>query len=206
MKSNIIAYLLWCGCFFGLCGLHRFYTGRVGTGLLWLFTFGLLGLGQFIDLFLIPDQIDSYNHRWGFYAHPVQANTQTVVINNPMTPVHPQISSEHSAAADKWSELERLGSMRDRGYITQDEFTIQKRELMGSTQATSRGALSLDQPLVKSDWYYESADGEQAGPVPTHEIQRLYDQRSISAVTLLWSEGMASWLPLSSCAAALGLS
>ncbi|MEO9230001.1 MAG: NINE protein [Devosia sp.] len=205
MKSNIIAYLLWCGCFFGLCGLHRFYTGRVGTGLLWLFTFGLLGLGQVIDLFLIPDQIDSYNHRWGFYPHAVQANTQTVVINNPVIPVQPQISNKYPPIDDKWSELERLGGMRDRGYITQDEFSIRKRELMGSLHAGSGVTLSQDPSLAKNDWYYETADGGQAGPFPAHVIQSLYDQGSISAVTLVWSEGMAAWLPLSSCAADLGL-
>jgi hypothetical protein len=53
-RSVGIAYLLWFGSFFLLCGLHRFYTGRIGTGILWLLTGGLLGIGQLIDLFLIP--------------------------------------------------------------------------------------------------------------------------------------------------------
>jgi serine/threonine protein kinase len=54
-SANVgIAYLCWCACFFGLSGLHRFYLGRWITGLVWLFTFGLLFLGQLVDLFLIP--------------------------------------------------------------------------------------------------------------------------------------------------------
>jgi len=40
MKDKTIAYLLWCGCFVGVCGLHRIYNGRYGTGFLWLFTLG----------------------------------------------------------------------------------------------------------------------------------------------------------------------
>ncbi len=53
----------WLACIFGFCGIHRFYAGKVGTGLLWLFTVGLLGIGQFVDLFLIPSMIDSANAR-----------------------------------------------------------------------------------------------------------------------------------------------
>ena len=38
---------------FGLFGAHRFYTGRIFTGLLYVFTFGLFGIGMAIDLILI---------------------------------------------------------------------------------------------------------------------------------------------------------
>lgn len=52
------SYLLWFGILFGLGGLHRLYNGKVATGLLWLCTWGLFGVGQFADLFLIPRMID----------------------------------------------------------------------------------------------------------------------------------------------------
>ena len=52
-KSSGIAFLLWLACLVGLCGLHRFYLGRYVTGVIWLLTFGLLGVGQIVDLFLI---------------------------------------------------------------------------------------------------------------------------------------------------------
>ena len=47
-KSRLIAFLL-C-LFLGPAGIHRFYVGKVGTGLLWLFTGGLFSVGWIFDL------------------------------------------------------------------------------------------------------------------------------------------------------------
>ena len=57
MYSTRVAYLLWLGTFFGIAGLHRFYMGKVGTGILWLCTFGLCGIGTAYDAITMPQQI-----------------------------------------------------------------------------------------------------------------------------------------------------
>ncbi len=46
-----IAFLL-C-LFLGGLGAHKFYEGRIGMGILYLLTAGLLGIGWIIDLILI---------------------------------------------------------------------------------------------------------------------------------------------------------
>ncbi|MGV2831882.1 TM2 domain-containing protein [Myxosarcina sp. GI1(2024)] len=53
------SYVLWLGILFGLGGLHRLYNGKVTTGILWLCTGGLFGIGQIIDLFLIPRMVEA---------------------------------------------------------------------------------------------------------------------------------------------------
>ncbi|MHA2358520.1 MAG: TM2 domain-containing protein [Candidatus Heimdallarchaeaceae archaeon] len=50
-KSRLVAFLL--AFFLGEFGIHRFYVGKIGTGILWLLTGGLLGIGYFIDWILI---------------------------------------------------------------------------------------------------------------------------------------------------------
>ena len=49
--SLVVGYILWI---LGFMGFHRFYYGRPITGLIWLFTGGLCGIGWIIDLFLMP--------------------------------------------------------------------------------------------------------------------------------------------------------
>ncbi len=45
--------LLCCLGFVGLAGIHRFYSGKVLTGILWLITAGLCGIGTIYDLIVI---------------------------------------------------------------------------------------------------------------------------------------------------------
>jgi TM2 domain-containing membrane protein YozV len=50
-KSRLVAGLL-C-LFIGYLGIHRFYVGKIGTGLLWFFTAGFFGIGWLLDLLFI---------------------------------------------------------------------------------------------------------------------------------------------------------
>jgi TM2 domain-containing membrane protein YozV len=59
--SKVIGYLLWI---FGFTGAHRFYYGKPISGTIWFFTFGLLGVGWLIDLFLIPGMDRQANLRF----------------------------------------------------------------------------------------------------------------------------------------------
>ena len=47
--------------FLGLFGIHRFYMGKLGTGILWLLTGGLLGIGYIYDYLTLNGQVDERN-------------------------------------------------------------------------------------------------------------------------------------------------
>lgn len=49
-KNQGIALVLAACGFVGLGGLHRFYSGKIGSGLLWFFTYGFFGIGTIVDL------------------------------------------------------------------------------------------------------------------------------------------------------------
>ena len=50
-KSRVAALIL-C-IIFGVLGIHRFYVGKVGTGILYFFTGGLFGIGWLVDIITI---------------------------------------------------------------------------------------------------------------------------------------------------------
>lgn len=51
-QKSFVAALLLC-LFLGSIGVHRFYVGKVGTGILQIVTFGGLGVWVLIDLIMI---------------------------------------------------------------------------------------------------------------------------------------------------------
>ena len=63
----LVAFLL---CYiFGIFGAHRFYADKIGTGVIWLLTFGAFGIGYIVDLIMIilgyfQDKDGAYIKNW----------------------------------------------------------------------------------------------------------------------------------------------
>ena len=66
MYSTGIAYFLWLISGVGSLGFHRFYLGKFGTGLLFMVTGGLGGIGSFYDLLTLPMQVREANLRLAY--------------------------------------------------------------------------------------------------------------------------------------------
>ena len=71
-----VAYILWAFGFMGFCGIHRFYSGKITSGLVYFFTLGFFGVGQFVDLFLIPGMTRERNLRL-LYEATVEARNNS---------------------------------------------------------------------------------------------------------------------------------
>lgn len=65
--------------FLGILGAHRFYLGKMGTGIIYLLTGRLFGIGWIVDLFTLGNQVDVYNVLKGNKNNSQQ--NQTVVVN-----------------------------------------------------------------------------------------------------------------------------
>jgi hypothetical protein len=60
-RSVGLTYLFWGLGLFGVFGVHRFYCRKPVSGGIWLMTLGVVGIGQMVDLFLIPGMVEEAN-------------------------------------------------------------------------------------------------------------------------------------------------
>ena len=60
--------------FIGIGGVHRFYLGQMGWGILYVLTFGLCGIGTIIDLFLYKKLAFQYNQQKAFAIATMMSN------------------------------------------------------------------------------------------------------------------------------------
>ena len=68
-----VTYLLWF--LLGFVGVHKFYLGKMGWGILYIFTGGLFVIGWLVDIFTIPSQVRRYNEQVRSFASPPAGGT-----------------------------------------------------------------------------------------------------------------------------------
>ena len=103
MKNQGLAYILWFLCAFSMCGVQRLYCKRYISGFIYLFTFGLFGIGQFLDLLLIPNMVDEENLKYqalyGYQNNNIGGNPQ-VTIDVDSRKSHPSKTANNKKVSD----------------------------------------------------------------------------------------------------------
>jgi len=133
MASKGGAYICWCACFFGFCGIHRFYLGKPFTGILWLCTFGFFYIGQIIDLFLISSSVEKQNDAI------LSKNSKAVFPTN-STQYRPQSTDNYQQSSENisiGSDLEKIIALKEKGILSEEEFNAKKNELLNKNKVKS---------------------------------------------------------------------
>ena len=127
-REWVIALLL---CFFfGWLGVHRFYVGKIGTGLLLMFSSAIL-IGffwAFIDLIMIACAAfrDKEGRKIDYSSSAGVSNVSHTVVDT---------SAGNSSSDKKFdvhvaTELKELSSLKKEGILTEAEFNKKKKQLL----------------------------------------------------------------------------
>lgn len=133
-KNKDTALLL---CIFGgIFGLHQFYVGRIGKGLLYFCTCGLFMFGWVIDILKIL--LGSYTDKYGM---PLIANSKdyknknkNIAIPNGQN-VNVNVNMPNGLSEkhiDITEQLKKLADLRDTGVLTEEEFNSQKSRILAN--------------------------------------------------------------------------
>lgn len=118
----------------GVWGVHRFYVGKVGTGLLMLFTFGGFLIWWIIDLILIAtESFKDHEGRKIPYTTTTSASasaSQSTTSNDTHNDLKDSLPLDQKFDKKIASELRELALLKDEGILTDEEFEIKKKELL----------------------------------------------------------------------------
>ena len=146
MKSKGVAYLLWF--FLGAVGGHKFYLGKTGMGILYIFTVGLFGIGLLVDLFTLGNQVDVYNALHGGGASVQQNNNQNQnVVVNVTAPASPVVQEKISADKQVLALSEKYSVLTIKQIVAQTTLEIEEAEEV----ITRLKAKGLVKELIEED-------------------------------------------------------
>ena len=114
----------------GVWGVHRFYVGKVGTGLLMLFTFGGFLIWWIIDLILIATESFKDHEGRKIPYTTTTSSSQSTTSNDTHDDLKDSLPLDQKFDKKIASELRELALLKDEGILTDEEFEIKKKELL----------------------------------------------------------------------------
>lgn len=128
MKSKTTATVL-C-LFLGGFGIHRFYLGQTGLGLLyliffWTFIPAFIALIDFTMLLLMSEE--TFNLKYNLTFMIMKGRQETP--NNNVNAVAINMGNSQSTTSNS-EEIKKLYELKEKGIITQEEFDLKKKILL----------------------------------------------------------------------------
>jgi TM2 domain-containing membrane protein YozV len=142
-KDKNVSYLLWLACLVGVSGLQRIYLGRYISGAFYLITLGWLGIGQLLDLVLIPGMVDEENLKYMAMRGGMGYNP-SLYGQNPVALVNSNAGANNVLMKPESMEVAILRICRDRGEATLSDCVI-------DTGAEIKEVKAVIRNLVKED-------------------------------------------------------
>ena len=120
------------GILLGSIGIHRFYLGFIGVGLLQIlvtiFTFGLGSIWGFIEGILILVQ-DDWTDSEGRLLKGNEKGQQAYY-NNVANELKPPVGGNVGGNDDKFQSLKDLNELKEQGIISPEEFEREKQKIL----------------------------------------------------------------------------
>jgi TM2 domain-containing membrane protein YozV len=155
IKSKGVAYLLWF--FLGVFGAHRFYLEKIGTGILYLLTFGVFGIGWLIDLFTLGGQVDTYNILHGNMGGGNQSQNVVVNVTAPAA-VPPVAASQATAPQIAPSPQIRISAEKAILALAGKTPVLTLRQIMANTELEMEDAETAVKKLIAKGMAKEKVD------------------------------------------------
>ena len=129
MKSKTTAVVL--ALFLGGFGIHRFYLGETGKGVMylvfcWTGIPALIALIDFLSLLLMSEE--AFNQKYNLTS--LIMKSQQAPAPNAMNTVAINMGGSKSESASSSDEIKKLYELKEKGIITQEEFDLKKKTLL----------------------------------------------------------------------------